>query len=120
MLVNDKPKDNSFASEERERRKVDNEAYYQLKNVIEKKLGDLNIPIADDPDGDTLLIAASYQGYTNSVRLLLSVKGIDIHATNNNGETALDVADNEDIKNMLRDAEKGVFPTILRKGPQRS
>ncbi len=117
MLVNDKPKDNSFASEE-SRRQRDSESYSALKFKIESGEDVSKLTLGD---GTTFLIALANQGLTDTVRLLLSVvPEVDIHATNENGDTALDVADNEDIEKMLRDAEKGIFIPVLRDGPQRS
>ncbi len=117
MLVDDKPKDN-WASEV-EVRKKDKESYTKILEHIKNKVPLEHIREGAEMGNDTLLMLCSRLGYTDSVRLLLSLPEIDIKVENRKGQTAIDLADNEDIKNMLRDAEKGVFMPVLRGGYQR-
>ncbi len=107
---------NDWYSEE-SRRQRDKEMYDGLKSMIDNGVEVSRIVV--DVDGDTLLIAFSEQGLTDTFRLLLSVPGVDIHAKNNIDNTAFDVAANSDIKKMLKDAEQGIFTPVLRGGPQR-
>jgi len=54
---------------------------------------------------DTALIRASYRGHTEIVRLLLE-KGADINLKNKDGKTAIDLAEDPEIKKMLLKAKE--------------
>ena len=49
----------------------------------------------------TPLIGASYRGHTDTVRVLVD-KGADPTVKDNDGQTAADVADNQEIKQILQ------------------
>lgn len=100
-------------------RSKDNEMYLAVKKTLDNGYN-ISKERIKDADNDTLLIAASFMGFTDTTRLLLTVPDIDLGTKNNKGETALDVAKNEDIRKLLLDAKKGIFPTILRKGTQKT
>ena len=69
-----------------------------IKYLIEN--GKVNVNAKDD-DGWTALMRASWRGYFEIVKYLVE-KGADINIKNNNGKTALDLADSEKIKEILR------------------
>jgi len=58
---------------------------------------------AKSDSGETVLIEAAWNGWTESVRALLSAQSIDINIQDNAGNTALGVAENDEIKKMLED-----------------
>ena len=53
----------------------------------------------------TPLMHASIFGQVNAVKFLLQA-GADIHATDKNGKTALELARTEEVKNILREELK--------------
>lgn len=57
-------------------------------------------------NGDTALILAAVWGHTEAVRFLVS-KGADVSIKNKAGKTALDEAKNSQIRQLLRDAQRG-------------
>jgi len=118
MFVEGDPRELDWAYKELIRQR-DNERYNIVKRLIEKGVDIGNAIIEKDKDKDTYLIAASYQGFTNTVRLILSVPGVNFDAENNKGQNAFDLADNEEIKRLLLDARRGIFPSVLRQGIQR-
>lgn len=111
----DGSENDSWVSED-ERRQEDKEMYMKIKNLLDDGADLSKVKMKD---GSTFLIRSSEQGFTDTTRLLLSVNEVDINAMNNAGKTALDVAGNEDIKSLLLDAKKGIFPSVLRAGIQR-
>jgi len=117
-FVDDTPTNNDWAIQEKVRQ-ADKKLYYRVKKKIEKGADITELRLGDG-DGSTVLMAASILGYTDTVRLVLSIPDVDRHINvkDKNGHTALDLAANEDIKKLLIDAEKGIFPTIARKGSQ--
>ncbi|XP_057316746.1 serine/threonine-protein phosphatase 6 regulatory ankyrin repeat subunit B-like [Hydractinia symbiolongicarpus] len=56
-----------------------------------------------DNDNDTPLHDASYNSYTECLKLLLSVPNIDVDIRNIYGQTAYDVACNGTIKRLLQE-----------------
>lgn len=107
----------NWASKEWVRNK-DKSFYMSLKKLIECGHDVESVRLGGKKD-NTLLIAASLMGFSDSVRLLLSLPNVDIVAKNKMGQTALDVADNEEIKKLLLDAQGGMFLTMARTGKQR-
>ena len=71
-----------------------------IKYLIEN--GKVNVNSKDD-DGWTALMRASWRGYSEILQYLIEI-GADINIKNNDGKTALDLADNEEIKEILRKA----------------
>ena len=71
-----------------------------IKYLIEN--GKVNVNSKDD-DGWTALMRASWRGYSEIVKYLVE-KGADINIKNNDGKTTLDLADSEEIKEVLRKA----------------
>lgn len=69
-----------------------------IKYLIENRKVNVN---SKDDDGWTALMRASWRGYSEIVKYLVE-KGADINIKNYKGETALDLADNEEIKEVLR------------------
>jgi len=109
------PSDADWSSKESIRQR-DNEMYFKLKIRIENGVEINEVTFGEDEY--PLIVSLADQGYTNTFKLVLSVSGVDIDATNNKGQTAFDVADNNEIKELWLDAKKGVFPTMLRSGVQ--
>lgn len=70
----------------------------QLVTRLIEKGADVNILTSDKW---TPLFYASLNGHTETVRFLIA-KGADVNAKDIDGNTALDVADNEDIEEILR------------------
>ena len=60
-----------------------------------------NPNIQDSDDGNNALIYASYNGYKGIVQLLLN-HNVDIDLKTNFGQTALDYAKTEEIKEMIQ------------------
>eukprot|EP00945_MAST-04E_sp_MAST-4E-sp1_P007839 g7839.t1 len=72
-------------------------------DVVELLLAHDKIDVnAKNNDGQTPLWKASEYGKTDVVELLLAHDEIDVNATNNDGDTPLYVADNEEIKELLK------------------
>ena len=69
-----------------------------VKYLIEN--GKVNVNSKDD-DGWNALMRASWRGYSEIVKYLVK-NGADINIKNNDGKTALDWADTEEIKEVLR------------------
>ena len=69
-----------------------------IKYFIEN--GKVNVNAKDD-DGWTALMRASWRGYSEIVKYLVK-NGSDINIKNNDGKTALDLTDSEEIKEVLR------------------
>lgn len=95
------------------RQKEDNKFYLKLKSFANRGVDIGSLIVEGDEGGNTWLIASSAYGATDIVELILSsIPRTYLFARNNKHETAFDVADNDEIKKMLLDAEKGKFPTI--------
>ena len=61
-----------------------------------------------DTDGNTALMMAAYNGYTGCVQVLLRNNGaVDITVRSREGQTALSLARNEEIREILRKAMMG-------------
>ncbi len=115
--MSDEPIKNDWASEV-EVRKRDGETYQKILKHIDNGVYLEHVRKDGEIGNDTLLMMCAEQGLTSSVRLLVSLIGVDVHMKNSQGKTAFDMAVNDDIKKMLREAEQGVFIPVLRGGPQ--
>ncbi len=115
-LMDDESKKGDWAIKEKTKQ-GDKKLYFKLKKKIENGSDVTKLKLGDD-DGSTILIAASFLGYIDTVRLVLSIPGVDINVKDDNGHTALDLAKNNDIKQLLLDAQNGFFPAIARQGCQ--
>ena len=71
-----------------------------VKYLVEKGIDRVNVK---DNDGWTALMRASWRGYLEIVQYLVEI-GADINIKNKDGKTALDWADIEEIKEILRKA----------------
>lgn len=58
-----------------------------------------------DPDGNTALILAAQKGHSQVAKYLLT-KGADVGKTNRLGQTAMDVAKDEEMRTVLKEAPK--------------
>lgn len=59
-----------------------------------------------NPEGDRLLHIAARKGNVEGVKLLLSQPGINLHAKNSRGRTALEVTENQEVINIIEKATK--------------
>ena len=76
---------------------VESGDYAEVKRLIEKG-ADVN---AQDNEGATALMLASYNGHTEVVKLLID-KGVDVNAHANTGHTALMLASAEGHKEIVK------------------
>ena len=80
-------------------------SHYGHAGVVEEliKVPNLDINQANE-DGHTALTRASWNGHTDVVEALLKVRARNINQANHEGQKPIDVADNDEIKAMLRQA----------------
>jgi hypothetical protein len=75
---------------------------------IKNYKGDINKRL--DDNNSTALILAAQNGNTDVVKVLITAKA-DVNAEDNDGETALSMADNEDITDLLKNS--GAKQTLI-------
>lgn len=77
---------------------VKNNDINKINSILKSGKADIN---SKDKYCETALMIASCKGNLEIVKLLVD-NGADINIKNNNGKTALDLADSEEIKEVLR------------------
>lgn len=118
--MSETPGDTHWQDKEETREEI-RERYFTVKGHIDDGVVLGDEVMVNHEDGNTFLISASICGYTDIVELLLSSKPPpNVYARNNKHLTAYDGAENEEIRKMLLDAEKGKFPTIGLKEVQKN
>ena len=65
---------------------------------------DIDVNRAENEDGRTPLHTASEKGHAEGVKLLLGAPGIDVNRSNRDGRTPLEMAENDEIRALLRAA----------------
>ena len=78
----------------------------KIKSMLNKEINIKTLIKSVDKENNTALIFASKFGYNEIVKILIE-NGADVNFRNNEGKTALDLADFEDeeMKEILRKAE---------------
>lgn len=77
---------------------VKNNDINKINSILKSGKADIN---SKDKYCETALMRASWRGYSEIVKYLVE-KRADINIKNNNGKTALDLADSKEIKEVLR------------------